>query len=56
MNWLRIFLVYYVLLFLLGGRILVDLFELTTWPHMVGMLVGCCIGHYLGKIDRVGYR
>lgn len=56
MNWLVIFLVYYVLIFLLGGRILVDLFELVTWENMIGMLVGCCLGHYLGKIDRVGYR
>lgn len=54
MNWLIIFIVYYVLVYLLIGRILVDLFGLTTWEIMIGVFVGCCIGHYLGKLDRVG--
>lgn len=56
LGWLRIFLVYYVILFLLGGRIIVDVFGLLNWDNMIGILVGCCIGHYLGKIDQVGYR
>lgn len=51
MTWLKIVVVYYILVYLLLGRIAVDLFELTTWPHMVGIFIGCCIGHYLGKID-----
>lgn len=54
MIWLRIFVIYYLLVFLLMGRILVDLLHLITWDNMIGMLVGCCLGHYLGRIDRVG--
>ena len=56
MSWLKVFIVYYILIYLLLGRIAVDIFGLTTWAHMVGLLVGCCLGHYLGKIDQVGYR
>ena len=51
MTWLKIFVVYYILLYLLGGRILVELLEVMTWDTMIGIFVGCCLGHYLGKID-----
>ncbi len=56
MSWLKIFVVYYILIYLLLGRIAVDLFDLTTWAHMIGLFIGCCLGHYLGKMDTVGHR
>ena len=56
MNWLKIFLVYYILLYLGGGGIAVDIFGVTDWEAMFLMFVGCCLGHYMGKIDAVGYR
>lgn len=54
MAWLRVFVVYYILLFLLCGRILVDVLDLVNWDNMIGILIGCCIGHYLGKINAGG--
>lgn len=54
MNWLRIVVVYYILIYLLLGRIAVDVFDLVTWGNMIGLFFGCCLGHYLGKIDAGG--
>jgi len=54
MQWLRVVVVYYILVYLLLGRIAVDLFDLITWPTMIGLFFGCCIGHYLGKMDSGG--
>jgi hypothetical protein len=65
-NWLAIFIVYYILLFLGLGGIAVDIFHVTDWEAMflmwLGcdweamflMWLGCCIGHYFGKIDAGG--
>lgn len=54
MNWLAIFIVYYILLFLGLGGIAVDIFHVTDWEAMFLMWLGCCIGHYFGKIDAGG--
>lgn len=56
MNWLKVVVVYYILVYLLLGRIAVDLFDLVTWGNMIGLFIGCCIGHYLGKIDSGGLQ
>jgi hypothetical protein len=52
-NWLAIALIYYVVIFIGLGGVLVEIFELLTWPYMVGMLVGCYVGHYLGQSSRI---
>ena len=54
MNWLKVVVVYYILVYLLIGRIAVDVFDLVTWGNMIGLFIGCCVGHYLGKIDAGG--
>jgi hypothetical protein len=55
-NWLKVVVVYYILIYLLLGRIAVDLFDLVTWGNMIGLFIGCCVGHYLGKIDAGGLQ
>ena len=56
MNWLIIGIIYYVLIFIGVGGVLVEIFELLTWPHMTGMLVGCYVGLYLGQSSRIRGR
>lgn len=53
MNWLIIGIVYYVIVFIALGGLLVSILGLLTWPHMTGMLVGCYVGHYLGQSSRI---
>ena len=53
MNWLIVLIVYYVLIYVGLGGLLVQVLELLTWEHMTGMLVGVVAGHFLGQSCRM---
>lgn len=56
MNWLSTFLIYYVLMYVGIGGVLVRWLEVATWELMSGVFLGCLIGHYLGRSDRLARK
>ena len=53
MTWLIRLIFYYLIGYVLLGGILVRWFDILTWQHMTGWLLGLLVGHYLGRSDRM---
>ena len=53
MTWLIRLIFYYLIGYVLLGGILVQWFDILTWEHMTGWLLGLLVGHYLGRSDRM---
>jgi membrane protein DedA with SNARE-associated domain len=55
LEWLRVFIAYFVVVYVFAGGMLVNVFELASWRSMIWLLIGCLLGHWIGyKKPREG--